>query len=150
MSDFAQRQENDRKVNFMIDEVCGADADAKEYLILLAGLARIVDDISDDFEMLSQNTILAAVEILFIRIPSNSFYKKNQDILFSQHLSMWNAWEASNVLDAGDVVDKIYAHVLRDYINELYPVVALLTQGHDKMKETNGSIRSLFKKNLGE
>jgi hypothetical protein len=150
MSDFAQRQENDRKVNFMIDEVCGTDADAKEYLTLMAGLARIVDDIADDFEMLSQNTILAVVEILFIRIPGNSFYKKNQDLLFSQHLSMWNAWESSNVLDAGDVVDKIYAHVLRDYINELYPIVALLTQGHDKMKETNGSIRSLFKKNLGE
>ena len=150
MSDFSQRQENDRKVSFMIDEVCENDAEAKEYLTLMAGLARAVDDIADNFEMLSHNTILAVVEILFIRIPSNSFYKKNQDILFSQHLSMWNAWEASNVLDGGDVVDKINAHVLRDYINELYPIVALLTQGHDKMKETNGSIRSVFKKNLGE
>lgn len=99
MSDFSQRQENDRKVSFMIDEVCENDAEAKEYLTLMAGLARAVDDIADNFEMLSHNTILAVVEILFIRIPSNSFYKKNQDILFSQHLSMWNAWEASNVLE---------------------------------------------------
>jgi hypothetical protein len=63
---------------------------------------------------------------------------------------MWNAWEASNILFTGDETDKIYAHVLRDYINELLPLVALLTQGHDKMKEVNGLIRSLFKKELGE
>ncbi len=54
------------------------------------------------------------------------------------------------MLDSGDATDKIYAHVLRDYVNELLPLVALLTQGYDKMKEINGLIRSLFKKELGE
>ena len=63
---------------------------------------------------------------------------------------MWNAWEASNSLSTGDHLDKIYAHVLRDYINEILPLVGLLTQGHDKMKEINGAIRSLFKKQLGD
>jgi hypothetical protein len=63
---------------------------------------------------------------------------------------MWNAWEASNILDKGDEVDKIYAHVLRDQVNEILPLIALLTQGHDKMKEINGLIRTLFKKQLGE
>jgi hypothetical protein len=63
---------------------------------------------------------------------------------------MWNAWEISNVLESGDSVDKIYAHVLRDYINEVLPLVALLTQGYFKMKEINVAVRSLFKKQLGE
>jgi hypothetical protein len=87
---------------------------------------------------------------LFVRLPSNSFYIQHQQALHSQHITIWNTWEASNVLAEGDQTDKIYAHVLRDYVNELLPLVALLTQGHDKMKEVNGLIRSLFKKELGE
>jgi hypothetical protein len=150
MSTPEERRENDLKVNFLIEKACGNDLDAKEYMEQLSFLARIVDDIADDFDTCTQNKLLAVVEILFVRMPSNKFYKKHQDILFSQHIAMWNAWEASNILNDGDVIDRIYAHVLRDYINETFPIVALLTQGHDKMKEINGSIRFLFKKNLGE
>ncbi len=150
MSTAEERKENDYKVDYLINEACGADQDAKEYLQFIAYFARVTDDVADEPETVSQNQLMALIEILFIRIPNNAFYKKNQDLLFSQHISMWNAWEASNFLSEGDFTDQIYAHVLRDYINELFVIVALLTQGHDKMKEINGSIRGLFKKKLGE
>ena len=150
MSTAKERKQNDYKVDYLINEACGDDQAAKEYLQLIAYFSRVTDDVADEPETVSQNQLMALIEILFIRIPSNLFYRKNQDLLFSQHVAMWNAWEASNFLNKGDFTDQIYAHVLRDYVNELFMIVALLTQGHDKMKEINGSIRGLFKKKLGE
>lgn len=148
MSSTKEREENDLKVDFIISQVAGADENAVEYLTLLSQALRTIDDIYDEVEIVTQNELLAVVEILFVRLPSNKFYQENRECLFSQHVSMWNAWEISNVLYSGDDLDKIYAHVLRDYVNEILPVVALITQGHAKMKEVNSIIRSLFKKEL--
>jgi hypothetical protein len=145
-----ERDENDLKVSFIIQKAAGENASAEEYLFLLSACARIVDDILDDFEKVTQEQLLTLAEILFVKLPVNTFYKTHQEFLFSQHLVMWNTWEMSNVLEQGDATDKIYAHVLRDYINEILPLVALLTQGQSKMKEVNAAIRSLFKKELGK
>ena len=136
MSSAKEREENDLKVDFIIGQAAGTDENAVEYLTLLSQALRTIDDIYDE------------VEILFVRLPSNKFYQENRECLFSQHVSMWNAWEISNVLYSGDDLDKLYAHVLRDYVNEILPVVALITQGHAKMKEINSLIRPLFKKEL--
>jgi len=150
MSTLAERDQNLLKVNLISKLAAGENQDALEYLTLLSSLSRITDDVFDEFENVTKNNVLTAIEILFIRMPANLFFKKHQDILFSQHVSMWNAWEASNILEKGDKTDQIYAHVLRDYINEILPLVALLTQGHTKMKQVNSTVRSLFKKELGE
>ena len=148
MSSAKEREENDLKVDFIIGQAAGTDENAVEYLTLLSQVLRTIDDIYDEIEIVTQNELLAVVEILFVRLPSNKFYQENRECLFSQHVSMWNAWEISNVLYSGDDLDKIYAHVLRDYVNEILPVVALITQGYAKMKEINSLIRPLFKKEL--
>lgn len=150
MSTKQEREEYESKANFIIEQAAGSNFDALEYLTLISASSRIADDVFDEFENVTRNNVLTVIEILFIRIPLNKFFRENQDLLLSQHISMWNAWEASNMLDKGDATDKIYAHVLRDYLNEILPVVALITQGHNKMKEVNSMIRSLFKKELGE
>ena len=75
---------------------------------------------------------------------------RHQDVLLSQHLSMWNAWQASNEFENGDDTEQIYSHVWRYAIHEVVPIVALLTQGYDKMKTISIEIRKLFKTNLGE
>lgn len=150
MSTLTKREQDLLKCDFIIKEAAGKNKSAFEYLTLLSSVARITDDVFDEFKNVTQNDVLTAIEVLFIRIPSNSFFKENQDTLFSQHVNMWNAWEASNMLEKGDKTDQIYAHVLRDYINEILPLVALLTQGHNRMKEINSTIRSLFKKEIGD
>lgn len=150
MSTKQEREENENKANFIIEQAAGSNLDALEYLTLISASSRIADDVFDEFENVTRNNVLTVIEILSVRIPLNKFFRENQDLLLSQHISMWNAWEASNMLDKGDTTDKIYAHVLRDYLNEILPVVALITQGHNKMKEVNSMIRSLFKKELGE
>lgn len=150
MSTSEERALNDLKVDFIHQQIAGTDKDALEYVQLLSFCARIADDVADEPTSVSADALLAIIEILFIRIPVNKFFCKHRDFLLSQHVVMWNAWEASNILEKGDHTDQIYAHVLRDYFNEIAPLVALLTQGHDKMKEVNSLIRSLFKKELGE
>ena len=75
---------------------------------------------------------------------------KHRDTLTSQHVSMYNAWMAANLWDKSDDTSKIYAHVWRDTHHEIVPLVALLTQGPEKMKYVSMKIRQLFKKNLGE
>ena len=150
MSTLKEREENNKKLKHIAKEAAGNDLEALEYLNLLAHCARVADDVFDEFENITQLDFLTAIEILFVRMPTNKFYLAHQETLLSQHITMWNAWEASNFLMDGDKTDKIYAHVLRDYINEILPLVALLTQGHDKMKAVNSLIRFLFKKEIGE
>ena len=150
MSDTQERLSNDQRVDFIHQKVAGKNKAALEYLQFLSQAARIVDDLFDEPALVPNKDLLVLIELLFVRIPSNVFYLQHREQLFTHHLAMWNAWEASNILDKGDSTDKIYAHVLRDYINEVLPLVALLVEGWDKMKEVNGLIRALFKKHLGE
>ena len=124
MSTDKERQLNDLKVDFIIKEAAGNNKSAFEYLHLMAASARIADDIKDEPEKLDAKKLMQLVEYLFISIPGNQFFQKHQDMLFAQHIVLWNAWEASNSLEKGDETDRIYAHVLRDYINELLPLVA--------------------------
>jgi hypothetical protein len=57
---------------------------------------------------------------------------------------------AANLWGEGDETDQIYAHVWRDYHQEVVPLVALLTQGPSKMQEVSFKMRQMFKKKLGE
>ena len=83
-------------------------------------------------------------------MPYNPFFQKHRDTLQSQHVSMYNAWMAANKWADGDETDQIYSHVWRDSIHEVIPLVALLTQGPDKMENVSLKVRTLFKKKLGE
>ena len=88
--------------------------------------------------------------VIVLKIPTNAFYIRHQDVLMSQHLSMWNAWMASNKWENGDDTEKVYSHVWRYTVHEIFPVIALLTQGFDKMQIVSQEVRQLFKTNLGE
>jgi hypothetical protein len=99
MSTLEERKENDLKAAFIIQKAAGDNKEAKEYLEMLSVCARIVDDIFDEFESVTQQHLLTLVEIFFIRMPANYFYQQHKDQLFSQHVTMWNAWEISNVLE---------------------------------------------------
>ncbi len=95
--------------------------------------------------------VLEVFEYLFLKMPTNAFFILHIKMyLISQHLSMWNAWMASNKWEDGDDTEKIYSHVWRYTVHEIFPVVALLTQGFEKMKKVSNEIRQLFKTNLGE
>jgi len=78
MSTPQEREANDKKVQFIISEAAGNDVDAIEYLALLAALARITDDIYDEYENISRDNVLAAIEISFYGYRITNFLKSTK------------------------------------------------------------------------
>ena len=56
----------------------------------------------------------------------------------------WEAWEQSNRLSKSTCTDRIYAHVFRDQIIYMNELVALLTQGYEKMVEVRKGLENSF------
>ena len=150
MSTPEERATDRPKGIYIIQEAAGEDKDAEEYLHMLMYVLRRYDDIYDKDNFVSREEVLEVIETLFLKIPTNAFYIRHQDVLMSQHLSMWNAWMASNKWENGDDTEKVYSHVWRYTVHEIFPVIALLTQGFDKMQIVSQEVRQLFKTNLGE
>ena len=150
MSTPEERKTDLQKAIYIVKEACGEDKNAEQYLWMLCEVWRRLDDIYDQDVDVTREQTLEVIEILFLKLPTNVFFIRHQDVLLSQHLSMWNAWEASNKWENGDDTEKIYSHVWRYTIHEVIPIVALLTQGYDKMKTISIEVRKLFKTNLGE
>ena len=78
MSDKEWRNENDIKVDYIINEITNGDKNASAYLYDLSAAARIVDDIYDEFENVDPSHAMLMVEILFVRIPNNPFSKRTE------------------------------------------------------------------------
>ena len=151
MSTEKEREINKKTLLPFIKEVVGDNLAAEEYLYSLAKAMRIIDDIYDQDYPVSKNQLIETIKTFIITIPMNSFYRKHQDLLLSHHITMWNTWRISNVLDSqGDSLDKIYAHVLRDYCYEIFVLVALITQGEKHMIKINKKIRNVIKKEIGK
>ena len=145
-----EREVIEKKSNKIIELASGGDEHATQYLWMLARITRVLDDVFDNDQVITREEHLEVLEYLFVRLPTNPFFIRHQDVLLSQHLSMFNAWMAANVAEKGDDTDQNYAHVWRDTLHEVIPIVALLTQGYDAMPPISLEVRKLFKKQLGE
>ena len=150
MSTEKEREINKNTLLPFIKEVVGDNLAAQEYLYSLAKAMRIIDDIYDQDYPVSKNQLIETIKTFIITIPMNSFYRKHQDLLLSHHITMWNTWYISNDLYKQGELDKVYAHVIRDYCYEIFVLVALLTQGEKHMNKINKLIRNVIKKPFDE
>ena len=148
MSTEKEREINKKTLLPFIKEVVGDNLAAQEYLYSLAKAMRIIDDIYDEDYPVSKNQLIETIKTFIITIPMNSFYRKHQDLLLSHHITMWNTWSISNDLYKQGELDKVYAHVIRDYCYEIFVLVALLTQGEEHMIKINKKIRNVIKKEI--
>ena len=130
-------------------DASGGNKDAEEYLRMIAGITRTLDDVYDEDRPVTREKLLGIFETLFVKLPTNKFFQKHRDLLLSQHITMYGTWMASNIFTNYET-EQIYAHVWRDYVDELLPIVALLTQGYDKMIKVSIGMRLPFMKKLGE
>lgn len=130
----------------------GDNQDALDYLLQIGYCCRIIDNVYDEDRPYEKQDLLDVFEILVSRIPSNPFYAENIKTLQPIQNIGWCAWEQANRLCSGTDTQKIYAHVYRGLVGELYPAVALLTQGYDAMIEvrkfTETYFRNSWKKSL--
>jgi len=150
MSTQKERETMRHIANLIIDEASKGDVFAKGYLLMISRITRVIDDIHDQDVEVSREDLLTVLQYLFIELPVNPFFNEYRDTLLSQHVSMYNAWVASNLWEKGDETDKVYAHVWRDTVNEVVPIVALLTGGYEHMVAMSLRMRQSFKKQLGE
>ena len=145
-----ERDVYEQATHEIIKEAAGSNMPAASYLWNLACISRTIDDIYDKDQNVTRMQMLEAIEYLLVEMPFNPFFQEHRDTLESQHLSMYNAWMAANLWEQGDETEQIYGHVWRDYHHEVWPLVAMLTQGPKKMNEVSLKIRQLFKKQLGD
>tara|TARA_B100001250_G_scaffold141439_1_gene121000 strand:- start:393 stop:848 length:456 start_codon:yes stop_codon:yes gene_type:complete len=148
MATTEERKQRKKQNEPILDTVCNGNPDAREYLYLVTRALRIWDDVQDqDYEVTREN-LLEAFEILFVQLPTNKFFVQNYDVLLSQHITIFNTWVAANEREKGDETDRMYSHVWAQGINELLPIVALLTKGYNHMRNTSTVMRRVFQEQL--
>lgn len=147
MSTKEERDETNKLIDYIVPKACNGDRFAEKYLRDIAFAARKIDDLYDgDFEV-SQDEIERLFYVLLVDIPANPFFLKNFQSLISQHVIIYNGWRHANLwMDDQDDTKKMYAHVIRDYIGELIPLIAFLTGGSESMEKISLEARQLFLK----
>ena len=140
MSTQKERDENEKFSDKLNKEIAGNNKDAYDYLSLMFRAWRLLDDLYDEDYPLTKEDKLLLIEILFIKIPTNKFFIKHRDTLLSQHISTWNNWRAGDYLRNKRNPNYNLAAMLDGSPATLLPVVALLTQGYEKMKQINKDI----------
>ena len=149
MSTQEERQRDNIKRDELINECCGNNESAKDYIHILCAALRIWDDVYDQDYPVTVGDITETYRMLFISLPSNQFFRENHDLLFSQHVVLYNQWVASNRWLDGDEIERMYAHFYKEGLNEIVPLIALITQGEKKMHEISFKLRDTFKSNRG-
>jgi len=151
----ATTKETERLAKKIYDEIipasCNGNKSAEGYLRRVFFIVRLVDDLQDGDVAVSKEDITKAFFILIADLPNNDFYKKYADVLMGVHIVSFNAWQDANLWekDKNDL-KRIYAHVLRDYICELFALVAYLTGGRKLMREISLKVREVFLKKLSK
>lgn len=144
MSTQKEREEELVKGDTIIKLASGGNKDAAKYLHMIGRVWRVLDDIHDGDHPVSRSDLLEIISYLLIRIPSNSFYMQHYAQLNSQHVTAYNAWKASNRWINGTLEQKVFSHVWRGDYQAVIGLVALLTQGVDKMMLVDKKVKETF------
>jgi len=150
MSSLENRKHISEKLtNEIIPACCNGNKSAEAYLNRLFFVVRTLDDLYDgDFEV-NKEDIAKAFFIVGGELYFNSFFKENIDTLMGLQIVGFNAWKNANEWEKSDnELKRIYAHVIRDFICELFSMVAFLTGGTKSMNEMSLKIRGFFLKEL--
>lgn len=149
MSTPEERKVMDSNVDTIIPQCCNGNKLAEKYLHDMAWVNRIIDDLFDDDVKVKKEDIEKVFYVLAIEIPTNPFFMQNFQSLMAQHVIIYNSWIDSNRWEfETDEIKRMYAHVLKDYIGELLPLVAFLTGGTSLMRQISLKARELFIKGI--
>lgn len=149
MSSPAERQDNNERVARLITAAAKGDASAEGYLRTIAGAARVLDDLIDKDHDLPQEDVVLAFAGMLVAMNGNAFFIRHREALTTLHQMALNAWLDANEWEQSQDPDRrIYAHVLRDAVNEILPAVAYLVGGWAHMREISRQTRELFFKEI--
>ncbi len=142
MATLAERKANIILLPKTIARCANGNKDAEEYLIKIAYVSRVFDDLIDKDYVVPDENICRAFYILLAELWMNPFFKKHSETLIPLHIASYNAFMDSNKwAESGDTLREIYAHVIKDFINELLGVVAFLVGGYNHMRITSLNVK---------
>ena len=135
----------------IIPACCNGNKQAEAYLKRIFFVIRTLDDLYDGDVKVAKEDIAKAFFIMGAELHYNKFYKEHLDTLNAIHIIGFNAWQDANEWENSEEgLKRIYAHVIRDFVCELLPMVAFLTGGTKAMRKISQSVRSLFLKDIGD
>ena len=149
MSSPTERTANNAALTDVINLAAKRDGEAAQYLLQIAYVARILDDLYDGDRPVEQTQLIRLSQILLVDLHRQPFFARHRDYLTGCHQIALNAWFDANEMAAGpERIKQLYAHVLRDTINELAPAVAYLVGGWDHARTVSRVMREKFMKEL--
>jgi hypothetical protein len=145
MGTISERAKNDSKIDELIVLCCKGDSFAMEYLKTIGFVSRVMDDLIDHDFQVSDEKICEAFFWLLGGLWMNPFFITNILSLRSIHIASFNAWMDANKFERSDVqLKKIYGHVMKDFINELFAVVAFIIDGYEHMRFISEIVKETF------
>ena len=150
MSTTIEREKNSGAVRGVIAAAANGDAAAARYLEIIAGAARVLDDLVDADHPVPHDQLVLVFYTLLIELQNNPFFNRHREALTMVHVLSLNAWLDANALDQTQTTPRIYAHVLRDTINEIATAAAYLTGGWIALRQHSMNFRNAFMKPLNE
>lgn len=147
MSTDAQRAEGTHRVKLAIEQAANGNEMATRYLWIIAQAARTLDDLVDRDRTVPNDKIVEVFHTLLVELNQNPFFIQNRLYLTGLQQMALNAWLDANAwANSHDPLERLYAHVLRDLLNEMLPSVAYLTGGWRHARAVSLQIRQQFKK----
>ncbi len=107
-------------------------------------MSRVFDDLIDKDYVVSPEQICRAFFELLGGLWLNPFFIQNAQTLIPLHIASYNAFMDSNAWEDKDRLRRLYAHVMKDYINELMGLVAFLTGGYSHMRQCSLKVKEVF------
>ena len=134
----------------LIPACANGNKDAADYLRRICFIVRTVDDVYDGDKPVSRQDIVDSFFLFAGEIAGNKFFRQHIDQLTALHVVAFNAWQDANEWEqSDDSLKQMYAHVLRDYICDVFAYTAYLTGGRHHMRGLSLRIRAVFLKELG-
>ena len=137
---------DDEKVHEAMRLCANGNAEAWDYLSIIARAARLIDDLVDEPKKWVRDNSYNLAQLLLVDLPSNVFFHTNKSALLPMHVTSLNAWIDSNEWMDKDKTRKNYALVIRDQLTELGLLVAYITGGNNHMRNISLNVRELFLK----
>jgi hypothetical protein len=121
------------------------DTDAVDFILQLAEVAEVWDDIIDRDKDFDPDRINRAFVLALLSIPSNPFYVAHGAYLRPLMMAGANAWMDSTELEKHkDGWAKVWAYALRDWYMELIPACANIIGGYAHMRDVSIVTRRFF------
>jgi hypothetical protein len=124
---------------------CNGNSYAAECLVKIGKLFRIWDDVWDGDKKHEKEEFDSAFADFSFDLGRNQFFRRHRDVLEAHIFLSWNAWKDSNVWrDSGSKMQKLNAWFIRDYCNEIVPLMAWLTGGKDFARKVSLGVREKY------